>query len=239
MLSTLLKSTSETDDPLDFAYVDRQLESSSSSSATRTISVSLGTANSTRRIYCLATWPRTSTLALTRVLNSATIAGVSATIFHQNRVSPVGGHAFFAANVPTGTTGNIVLNLSGTTESRQARVFVFSSYNHVSDIASQYIGVGSALTSDGTASTGHTVGSGLSFEKNGVAWVGTHQQLGTVTTTTTFTSNQISLTRQISTATTDNTAWGLISAATTTATFTTSWASNSTGNRTTVISLRK
>lgn len=77
-------------------------------------SESLGVADSTREIYVLISHSSNGTV---RTVNSSTIGGVAGTTVTQDGYGDGSGQslgtAIIRANVPTGTTGDIVINFSG------------------------------------------------------------------------------------------------------------------------------
>lgn len=75
----------------------------------------LGAADVTRRIVVAVTWGDAATAA---TLSSATIAGVAATLHTPVLGSIAGRCSMISALVPTGTSGSIVINLSGGTPDR-------------------------------------------------------------------------------------------------------------------------
>lgn len=76
---------------------------------TYTLSSSFGAEDTTREIFVVVSWASTTT---SRTISSATIGGISATISSQYS-SLTSGIACIRAAVPTGTTGNIVVTMTG------------------------------------------------------------------------------------------------------------------------------
>lgn len=72
--------------------------------------LSIGPAATDRQIRAVVSWRAGAAVTLT----SATIAGLAATIEYQTNQSTSSGVAIIRASVPTGTTGDVVLNFSGT-----------------------------------------------------------------------------------------------------------------------------
>lgn len=72
--------------------------------------LSLGPAAADRQIRAVVQWRAGSAVTLT----SATIAGLAATIEYQTNQNTSSGVAIIRASVPSGTTGDVVLNFSGT-----------------------------------------------------------------------------------------------------------------------------
>lgn len=103
----------------------------------------LGAADPTRRIVVAVTWGDTATPA---TLASATIAGVAATIHIQLDGALQGRCALISALVPTGTSGSIVINLSGGTPDR-CSIGVYRAINET--VATHH-----AVASDLTATAG-------------------------------------------------------------------------------------
>lgn len=82
-------------------------------------SISLGTADANRVIYVVYTWDSGTTIS------AATINGVTATIVGQVQGSGVANSAIIAAEVPTGTSGDVVFTQSG--DPNFAAITVYSS----------------------------------------------------------------------------------------------------------------
>ena len=99
-------------------------------------SVNIGSANTTRQIFVTANFS-----GAFNGIDSATIGGVSATLATQDTGFTVGRRCFFA-EVPTGTTADIVVNLSGT--SGYLLYGIYSVINRVSTSADTDSDLGAA-----------------------------------------------------------------------------------------------
>ena len=99
-------------------------ESSSTSSATKTISLSIGDSNLNRWVIVLFQWPA----GTARTISSATINGVSATIGSNNANSSVAfGNGSFFAKVPNGNGAvTITAILTGTTNTATSGFAVYT-----------------------------------------------------------------------------------------------------------------
>lgn len=107
-----LKSTTQfpkSKDPFSAEYVTSTSVGSTSSSYTFS-SVSIGAANVYRTIAVTVSW---NAGAAGRLLNTATIGGINATVCQISDAAGYERSAIIYAEVPTGTTGNIVLNFNG------------------------------------------------------------------------------------------------------------------------------
>lgn len=91
--------------PLEFSFQDSAVDEVDRTSYTFA-SMSLGAAATARRIV-IGVVCRASTAP---VINSLTVGGISASLIHQSRAS--GGAYFYYADVPTGTTGDVVVNFA-------------------------------------------------------------------------------------------------------------------------------
>lgn len=102
---------------VEYAYTDTDFDPTRSGSvdyvyfdAWKFTSLSFGAADSTRRIVVVVTWTHSSG---TRTIKEATIGGIAATI-HRNYSPATGrGIGIISAEVPTGTTGTVIVNLTG------------------------------------------------------------------------------------------------------------------------------
>lgn len=122
--------------------------------ATQTYStLSLGVAATNRKIIVGCGWQGTVTLS------SATIGGVAATIVLQAASSSVSNVALIIADVPTGTTGDVVLTLSGSTQRSVVGVY------RVVDLTSST----AHATSNATSSTAGVITGSLNVPANGFA----------------------------------------------------------------------
>lgn len=84
---------------------------------------SLGDAFANREVFCLVTWRDSG--SATTTINSATIGGVSSTIHRKANIGSFGtsyGAAIISSSVPTGTTGDVVLNMSDVCEDANVQV---------------------------------------------------------------------------------------------------------------------
>lgn len=101
------------------------LQATATSSATKTFSgMSFGSASSTRWIIALVQLAPSSTA---RTVSSATIGGVSATItYNTASAGTTFGLTAVYANVPTGTSGSVVVNLTGTTSTLVSRCILYT-----------------------------------------------------------------------------------------------------------------
>lgn len=85
------------------------LGSSAVTSFTRT-AVPIGTADAARRVIVMATWHGSSA----RSDSAVTIGGITATRVYRSELTTARGFAIWVATVPTGSTADVVLTMSGT-----------------------------------------------------------------------------------------------------------------------------
>lgn len=100
--------------PISFTHIGTVSDSTTQTTYTYT-AAAIGVADPTRRVVIFFHWQVTNS-ALT--VNSATIGGIAATIHTQTTTGPTSaqgdtGCAILSALVPTGTTANVVVTLSG------------------------------------------------------------------------------------------------------------------------------
>ena len=117
-------------------------------------SVNFGTANTNRRIYIAVSWINGST---PRPISSATIGGITATLFTSySTVGSEPGVQFIAANVPTGTSGSVIINFGGGV--RSCSIYVGVSTNHTIAIASAVNSTAGGIAAAGSTSTSVNTG---------------------------------------------------------------------------------
>lgn len=110
--------------PASLSYIG--LSSDNTASSTPSYSgVSIGAADSTRRVFAVVHWGVTNAA---RTLSSATIGGVAATIHAQTTTGPTSaqndtGVAIFSALVPTGTTATVAMTFSGSVTRSQLAIY--------------------------------------------------------------------------------------------------------------------
>lgn len=92
------------------SYITSATVGSTSSSYTFN-SVNIGAASAQRTVVIAVSW---NAGASGRLLNSATIGGVSATLLQTSSAAGFERSAIIYASVPSGTTANVVLNFNGT-----------------------------------------------------------------------------------------------------------------------------
>ena len=121
MMQALIGSFSSSSNTIATLTSQGPFQMAASTAATKTASVNIGTATSTRWVIIFVRTPVTTITP--RTFTSATINGVTATIAYSNSSSTTsGGNAAIFANVTTGTTGvtvNVVTSgasANGTTE---------------------------------------------------------------------------------------------------------------------------
>jgi hypothetical protein len=134
----------------------------------------IGTAAGDRRVVVMwAVWAQNTTNTVTGV----TIAGVAATI---GQLTSAGGGSLFRlgyaiANVPSGTTGNVVISMSGS-GGFNASIGVWAVYGLLSSTPTA-TGADNALAGDATANIS------LAIQAGGVA-IGAHQDVSNAATRT-------------------------------------------------------
>ena len=132
MLANILKGASaSTSTPPTVTWL-QALDLASSTTVTFS-SANFGTASSTRRIYVYAFWFINSGLERTV---TCTIGGVSATAYTLSAGGNTSRYQVFAADVPTGTSGDVVLTFSGSIGSQRVSVGMWSVTNQTSSLAS-------------------------------------------------------------------------------------------------------
>jgi hypothetical protein len=98
--------------------------SGTTNSATKTISINIGTGTDFRWVIAWIAWPASTT---GRTISSATIAGVSASIaVNIASTSTTFGFGCFFARVSSGGTQTITVNLTGTTNSSNSGFAVYN-----------------------------------------------------------------------------------------------------------------
>jgi hypothetical protein len=102
-------------------------ETPATNSATKTVTASIGTESSDRWVVVMMQYPANSAFTTGRSVNSATIGDISATIGHNfTSTSVSSGNVSFFAQVTSGTTAIMTVNLSGTTNSTFSKFFVYT-----------------------------------------------------------------------------------------------------------------
>jgi hypothetical protein len=138
--------------------------------------VDFGAAHSTRKIYCVY-----NTRATTgRTISSATIGGVAATIHVQQVRTAVGADqmvGIFSADVPTGTSGDVVVTLSGTPPAANRQYLgvyrVLNQTGAVDDTDSVAAGAGSGTrTLNPTVVGGAVIAGCTNFNATDNTWTG-------------------------------------------------------------------
>jgi hypothetical protein len=142
---------------------------------------SIGVAHDTRKVVCAILWGAASGPP---TLTGATIGGVTAAV--EDQITKAGstfrGVAIISADVPTGTTGDIVLNFSGTIT--RVRVDVYRIINHTSASVVAKDNTISGLALDVSLTVPATVGCIIGATANGtsgddVDWVGATEHYDT------------------------------------------------------------
>lgn len=151
---TITVTVTDVAEDIVLAFTDS--DSSATDSNTYTFSaVSLGTANQDRQIIVVVG----SRIATSANVDSMTIGGVAATlILQQQSTTPSNTVAIFIAAVPTGATGDVVVNLSATV--LRCGIAVFSK-----------IGGGTAASSSGGSVAANPTAT-LTIPANGIAVAG-------------------------------------------------------------------
>lgn len=148
-----------------FGLVDEQV--SQATASTHTVPINLGDADSTRKIIVgVTTYWTPNSASTTREITSVTIGGVPATRVAYRRSTLSGANhviaGIYIADVPTGTSGNVVVTTSGGNTSG-ASVTAWAGYHMQSSVPDSVIESASANTDIplATATNGIAVAVGL------------------------------------------------------------------------------
>lgn len=157
------------------SYTYNALSAGLSTSSTPSTSISIGTADATRVVVCVAHWIGSND----RTLSSATINGVAATVVNQFVIDNADdfrapGVAIFAAAVPTGTTVTVGMSFSGSVTAKVATYSVYN-LNSATAVDSASLGGDLDLNTDWTNNVDVQAGgfgiSGLICQSNGTALI--------------------------------------------------------------------
>jgi len=150
--------------PLSYNYIGvTEFAGSTQETKTTPTSVSFGTSTATKRVYVLAIW--VDSTGVSREINSASIAGFSATLYpvlniDRGGTAPVG--QMFAVEGSNLTSGSISITLSGTTANATVSFFVFEVFNQVEPISSACVDA-----QETTALSVESVSDDISVVRNG------------------------------------------------------------------------
>ena len=154
--------------PLEFAYLST---STGDTSASQTFSsVSFGDPSPTRRIYVAV---NASSTTSGRTISSVTIGGVSATLVgKKDSTGSIGSgvSGIAVADVPSGTSGNVVVTFSGTLTTVK-RIHVYRVINQKATLATVLFSFDFNQNFAGTSGSEDTTSENGGFALGSVAWL--------------------------------------------------------------------